>query len=437
MTKQRSKLFFILTSIFLAIGLVLSFVSFNFPLSINGVHYSYVSFAQKLKTSASVFGGSYLEYTASMPDDADDAYYDVYKSDTIANMKSIMTLGGYYDSSVFWVGDNILRIEASDIKNTQDESELLSMIGNTYLLEFKTNTSDTDSFTNGRHITNAKVLSNTNGYYGVEASFDDEGTQALSEATSGETKTFYMIFGTQTVSYESPSQITDGILTLYSESFTTETEAKNFATMIKIGMSPLDLELSTSGPISAELGVGTKLILYIGIVLAFALLITFLILFTKHFGLLTLFNLSIFVVIFMFILQSIPFVFVNFGGIIGMMFMFVIALSSYFTIYSNIKYHYESGKLLHTSYRLGQKQSFNLILTTNIILFVVGSVMSLLPNLALRSFGFMLFVGCPINLICTLLIFKGVMKMYSVLNFDNSKALNIQPVKAEVSANEN
>ena len=50
---------------------------------------------------------------------------------------------------------------------------------------------------------------------------------------------------------------------------------KNFATMIKIGMSPLDLELSTSGPISAELGVGTKLILYIGIVLAFALLITF------------------------------------------------------------------------------------------------------------------------------------------------------------------
>ena len=36
MTKQRSKLFFILTSIFLAIGLVLSFVSFNFPLSING-----------------------------------------------------------------------------------------------------------------------------------------------------------------------------------------------------------------------------------------------------------------------------------------------------------------------------------------------------------------------------------------------------------------
>ena len=83
-------------------------------------------------------------------------------------------------------------------------------------------------FTNGRHITNAKVLSNTNGYYGVEASFDDEGTQALSEATSGETKTFYMIFGTQTVSYESPSQITDGILTLYSESFTTETEAKKF-----------------------------------------------------------------------------------------------------------------------------------------------------------------------------------------------------------------
>ena len=62
-------------------------------------HYSYVSFAQKLKTSASVFGGSYLEYTASMPDDADDAYYDVCKSDTIANMKSIMTLGGYYDSS--------------------------------------------------------------------------------------------------------------------------------------------------------------------------------------------------------------------------------------------------------------------------------------------------------------------------------------------------
>lgn len=437
MTKQRSKLFFILISIFLALGLLLSFVSFDLPLSISGVHYRYISFAQKLKTSASFYGGAYLEYTATMPDDADDAYYDVYKADTIANMKSILSLGGYYDSTVLWTGDDILRVEASNIKTTQDENNLLSMIGNTYLLEFKTNTSDTDSFTNGRHITNAKVLGNTNGYFGVEVTFDDEGTEALSDATSGETKTFYMIFGTQTVSYESPDQITDGVLTLYSESFVSESDAKNFATMIKIGMSPLDLELSTSGPISAELGLGTTLVVYIGIVLAVALLITFLILLMKQFGLLTLFNLSIFVVIFMFILQSIPFVYVNLGGVLGMIFIFVVALSAYLTIYSNIKYHYKNGKLLHTSYRLGQKHSLYGILTTNIILFVVGSVMCLLPNLALRSFGFMLFVGCPINLICSLLIFKGILKMYSVLNFENSQAINLKPVKVEVDANEN
>ena len=44
MTKNRSKMLIIFLAIILTIGLVASFVSFTYPLSIGGVKYKYSSF---------------------------------------------------------------------------------------------------------------------------------------------------------------------------------------------------------------------------------------------------------------------------------------------------------------------------------------------------------------------------------------------------------
>lgn len=424
MTKRRSRNLFILTAILLALCVVLTFVSFSLPFKINGVNYNYVSFADKLKTSVSLENGTYLEYRAELPEGSDEDQKDEYMADTIEKLTDILIINRYYDSKVFSVGDDIIRLEVSTGKDYQERRSLLSLIGSTYLLEFKTDTSSDDSFATGRDIASVKTLDNTNGYFGIQIQFNADKYEALRSASAG--GNIYLVFGEQTVSYQSQSEITNGVLQLYSESFTTRDDANNFATMVKIGMLPLNLTVDASGPITSNNGVGAML----GIVLAsLVVLLTYAVLTaikTKQFALLTLLDSVAFVCSYIFILQSIPFMYLNVAGLVGMGVMFAFMLACHNLVYSYSKNLYNDGKLFHTSFKMAQKQALPFILTSSIMLCVTGGIFSLMPSYLCKSFGYALLVGAPINMIISLLMLRGMIKLYTIQNFDNPKAVNFK-----------
>ncbi len=424
MTKKRSRNLFILTAILLALCLVLTFVSFPLPFKIKGVNYNYVSFADKLKTSIALESGTYLEYKAELPEGSDDTKKDKYMAETIENLTDILNLNRYYDSKVFTVGDDIIRLEVSTGKDYQDRRSLLSLMGSTYLLEFKTDTSSDDSFATGRDIASVKTLDNTNGYFGVQIQFNADKYEALRSASAG--GNIYLVFGEQTVSYQSQSEITNGVLQLYSESFTTRDDANDFATMIQIGMMPMDLTEDANGPITSSNGVGVML----GILLAsLVVLVAYAVLTaikTKQFALLTLLDSVAFACAYLFILQSIPFMYLNVAGVVGMGMMFAFMLVCHSLVYNYSKNLYKDGKLFHTSFKMAQKQAMPFILTSSIMLCVVGGIFSLMPSYLCKSFGYVLFVGAPINMIISLLMLRGMIKLYTIQNFDNPKAVNFE-----------
>ena len=66
MTKNRSKMLIIFLSLVLIIGLVASFVSFTYPLSIGGVKYKYSSFVNELVLGSDINEGVLFEYQANV-----------------------------------------------------------------------------------------------------------------------------------------------------------------------------------------------------------------------------------------------------------------------------------------------------------------------------------------------------------------------------------
>ena len=79
MTKNRSRMLIIFLSLVLIIGLVASFVSFTYPLSIGGVKYRYSSFANELVLGSDIGQGVLLEYKALIREGYEGDY------DTISN----------------------------------------------------------------------------------------------------------------------------------------------------------------------------------------------------------------------------------------------------------------------------------------------------------------------------------------------------------------
>ena len=435
MTKNRSKMLIIFLSLVLIIGLVASFVSFTYPLSIGGVKYKYSSFVNELVLGSDINEGVLFEYQANVRENyADEANYEALMQNTLSGIRDILNDSGFKNSTVSQNGDKGIRVEVGGIIDRDDSSEVISLIGSPKQLTFSTSASADDAFMTGECVSKVEAKEMSNGVqtaYYVEITFTNKGFEIIKEKSAEVVEdggSFYMLLGDTQVGSSSEAVTTKSI-SMSSETFVDLKTTEQYAIQIRTGMLPLDLICTYNGAISASAGyrgnVGNPM-LYIWIslgIMAVASIVFFAVRY-KQIGFMAIFNMLFYIVLGLFFLQSAPIVHINLSGIFAMVLSYILAVIALTTTLENARNLYAKGRKLHTSLHQGINQSLSSTLTINIMLVLAGIICALMPTMAVQSFGLVVLVLGLVNIFCSQALMRLMINLYLPFNAEDGSKCN-------------
>lgn len=432
MTKKRSKCLIVVFAILLVILLVASFVNFTYPLSINGNYYSYSNFVSNIRLGEDIGESLRIVYRTELPYGELETNYAVLLDSTKAELKDIVEGTGYQDVTVATRGEDEIILTIGNILTKSDSADLINLIGSPETISFymgdKSETTtplavakDIKSVSSQEYYDSS---TGTNIYY-VRIDFNDnvKGKIATKTASGG---TMNIYFGdTQFTSMDLGDRgITDGVITIQSDAFTSMELTTYYANKIKTGMLDLELTQIECANVTPSYGKGAGLLLAIAMVVFILAAFVLLIIKYKHIGWIACFNLLFFITINLFLLQSIPFVNINFAGMVAMLVSFIIAADSIMTIYEKAKAYYNADTKLYIAFKVAQKDSLFRILFNNALFIVAGFICVLLPSAILKSFGWVALVTAFVNMFTSLAMMRLFIKMYLPFNNLDGKKCN-------------
>ncbi len=437
MTKKRSRFLFALFTIILVILLVATFVNFTYPFSINGKYYSYSSFVSNIKLGEDISDSYRIVYRAELPDDnISDYNYDELKCSTKEKLADIVKSEGYKDVAVTEYSEgeeNYIAVTIGNILSIDDENSIKNLIGDPAAISFSMSNDVEEAFAGASDVKNVTSGSQYNAntgenYYYVGIEFKD--AQKIADATEGG-GTLYIFLG-DTLAFGNgitiENAITNGFFAINlgsSDNYTpTLEDANTYANRIRTGLLPLSLTQIDGGRITPTYGVGSDILISIAMVVFAVAVFAYLIIKYKHMGWISSFILLFFVVISLFLLQSIPYVHINFSGIIGIMLAFLIAVEGLVSILEKAKSHYQNDNKLFIAFKLSQKECLSKILVTNILFAITGLICLFMPSMAVQSFGWAIFVMSFVSVFCSLVLMRLFIKMYLPFNSTDGKKLN-------------
>ncbi len=435
MTKNRSKMLIIFLTLVLIVGLVASFVSFTYPLSIGGVKYKYSSFVNELVLGSDISEGVLIEYQAKAHEDTDNNNYDRLMDSTLNDLRNILKDSGFKNSTVARKGEDGIRIEVGGIVDKDDSGEVINLIGAPSKLSFSTSTSADDAFMYGYEcVKSVKANSIANGnqtaYY-VEITFTDKGFDIISAKSKEIVKnsgTIYMLLGDTQVG-STTQEVTTKSLQMSGEGFIDMATTRDYEIQIRTGMLALDLVRTYNGTISATSGVRgnvTNPMLFVWVTFAIMVIATlvFFAIRYKQIGLMAIFNMLFYIVLGLFFLQSVPLVHINLSGLFAIVLGYVMAVIALMTTLEHAKHAYARGRKLHTSLHQGINASLSSTLSINVMLILAGVVCALMPTMAIQSFGIVTLVLGFVNIFCAQALMRLMINLYLPFNAEDGKKCN-------------
>lgn len=434
MTKNRSKMLIIFLTLILIVGLVASFVSFTYPLSIGGVKYKYSSFVNELVLGSDISEGVMFEYRASIREGYADDNFDSLMSSTLTGLRDILNDSGFKNSTVSRNGDDGIRVEVGGVIDKDDSNEVINLIGSPAKLTFSSSESVDDAFMGSEYIKGVEAKQASNGVetaFYVEITFTDKGYDIISKKSAEiveDSGTFYMLLGENQIG-SSTEAVTTKTLSMSSESFVDMKTTEEYAIRIRTGMLPLDLLCTYNGTISANAGIRGNIanpMVYIWLALSVMVIasIVFFIVRYKQIGLMASFNMMFYIVLGLFFLQSVPLVHINLSGVLAIVIGYIMSVIGLTTTLENAKREYAKGKKLHICLHQGINSSLSSTLTTNIMLILAGIVCALMPSMAIQSFGLVTLVLGFVNIFCSQALMRLMINLYLPFNSEDGKKCN-------------
>ena len=316
MTKKRSKCLFVLFSIILVVCLIACFVNFTYPLSINGNYYSYSNFVSNVKMGEDIGNSLRIVYSTKVPEGEDITKSNDFKLSTMNDLKNIIQSEGYNDVATSFYGEDLICITIGNIIEEDDKDKILSLIGAPGAITFSTDSAKENVFATRKDIKNvtsgAGVGQDGSKGYSVIIEFNDDVKELVAE--KGES-TIYVNLGEE--QFEWTYGLEGGFLQLSSSAFESTLDAKTFENQIRVCMLDLELTKVSGAMITPSYGAGSNIILSVIIAVLVIGLFAYLIAKFKHMGWVACFNILFFIVLSIFLIQSIPFAHLNLGGMIA------------------------------------------------------------------------------------------------------------------------
>ena len=423
MTKRRSKCLFVLFSIILVICLIACFVNFTYPLSINGNYYSYSNFVSNVKMGEDIGNSLRIVYSTKVPEGEDVSKSNEFKLSTMNDLKNIIQSEGHNDVATSFYGEDLICVTIGNILEDDDKDKILSLIGAPGAITFSTDSAKEDVFATRKDIKNvisgAGIGADATKGYSVVIEFNDDVKEMVAE--KGES-TIYVNLGEEQFTWE--HGLDGGLLALSSSAFESTLDAKTFENQIRVCMLDLELTKVSGAMITPSYGAGSNIILSVIVVVLIIALFAYLIAKYKHMGWIACFNMLFFIVISIFLIQSIPFAHLNLGGFIAFMLAIVLAADAIMAILESAKKHFNHDTQFHICFKLALKENLfkTLILTSIIVL--MGFACVFMPSLPIQSFGWVMLVMPIVALFCSQVLMRLFIKMYLALNNTNGKKCN-------------
>lgn len=319
------------------------------------------------------------------------------------------------------LGDDKLKVEASAFQSVET---LLNNIGKYMQLNFRGSSAGDKALT-GVDIKEISVRRNTSeGGYGAYFQFTESGTSKLETLTTSivsNGESLYIYGGedgeTQLQTISLSSAITDGALFL-SGTMNTYLETQTYISQFLNGIMPVKLSLESSSYVyltEPALNSGAL----VGTILTALFIvgsIVYICIKYKHLGLVTAMSLIANFILTVGISSSISLIQTNYYGMFAFAFSYLIAFICNLITLEKIRKEYANGKKLPGSFKAGMNKSIFPILDLNILPTLFGLLLLWWGNLAVKSFGFIIFIGFAVNMFTSLLLTRGLLNTYLTYN---------------------
>ncbi len=410
---------FIMLAIFLVLGIVLTFCSFEVPFT----NYTYTGFANAIKLGLDLKGGVLAVYEASAID-GDTSDFDSKVQATRTRIYDLVS-SEYSEAQVSIQGNNRIRVEVPDVSNPE---EIFELIGEPASLEFRSSESDdAEVILTGQNIRNAYASYNSqDGEWGVTVQFDSEGSTKFYEYTSDHVgESLYIYINGVLDSAPTINEAISGGSTFISGSYSNQEDAEDFALRILSGTFSVNLTLLENTVVSATLGVDALKWGLIGGGVGLLLIFAFMIWRYRMMGVLACFALAFYVILMLFFLQAIPSVQLTLAGIAGIVLSIGMAIDGNIIVFERIKEEYATGKRIEASIRTGFKKALPSILDANITTILSSLILWLLGTGNIQGFAITLLIGILLSMFTSLVVTRSLLKMYYPINSTNAKKYSL------------
>ena len=431
MKKKSSICNFIILTLLVLLLLVFSFISFRVPTT----NYIFKGFFNAIPNGIEYDGGVMAIYDIETLDAEDNLDNAIEKA--MHRVQDLLAKD-YNETVVSRVGDKI-KVVVPD--------KTISRNYTVGFVEFSTEQvkegAEFVAKLNGSHIKKAQYMS-ANGTATVYIEFTDEGKDILKDltksATSSAPVTLYVYVDQK---YDTDSSynyysavsvqgtIENGFIQLSGGStITTKATATAFASNIESGTICVNMKITGSEmQVSPTLNKTAVIFSEVILLLLVIASIVFMILKYKELGLVASFNMIIFATLTVVALSLTSLIELSTATLLGVMTSYAIVLVNHIIFIENIKGDYESGKKFLPSFKSGYIKTIPLMIDLYSVMFGLSILGLWLANGALKSFAIVFLFTSLIGAFMSMLMFRGLTKLYLNINNYDAKKVNFRKVE--------
>ena len=370
--------------------------------------------AKNIKTGLDLSGGVSITYQAKGDDpsqeDMDDTVYKLQKR--VEDYSE--------EAQVYQEGDDRITVE---IPGVTDANKILEDLGKPGSLEFQDESGNV--VLDGSDIAGADggvTEDQTTGskQYVVELTLTKDGTTKFAEATAANLKKrISIVYDGETIS--SPvvqSVISDGKAQISGQQ--SIEEAKELASIIRIGSLKLELEELRSNVVGAQLGqqaIKTSLIAgAIGLVLVGI----FMIIVYALPGVVAALSLAIYTGLELVMLNAFDLT-LTLPGIAGIILSIGMAVDANVIVFARVREEIATGKSVQTSMKIGFQKAMSAILDGNITTLIASVVLMALGSGTVKGFAYTLMIGIILSLFTAMVVTRYILYSLYALGLKSEK----------------
>ncbi|MBQ7668439.1 MAG: protein translocase subunit SecD [Clostridia bacterium] len=369
--------------------------------------------ASSIKKGLDVAGGVRIIYTIEENDISSE---DVDKTEKI--LRNRLDAKGLTEATITKDEvnkDNPMLIV--EIPGFNDPEEAISFLGQTAKLQFVD--FDGNVVLEGDDIVGAtrayERTGSLNGYqYIVQLELSPEAVTKFADATDAASKrtdggnVIGIYLDNTLLSYPSVNERIETSNPIITGSFTAE-ESKNLADLISSGALPLTLLVESQEYVGPTIGQKAFDVTLNAGVIAFILIILFLIIMYRIPGLVSSIALTLYTIVFILICEN-GGVIITLPGIAGIILSIAMAVDASIISYERLREELKLGKTLKTSIDLAFEKAFSTVRDSSVTTFISAIVLYILGTGSIKGFAISLMIGLVLSFLMAIFVLKFLLR---------------------------